>query len=259
MNQEIISTLNERNIILSNLDSLIKHGNDSKKNKNQLSLFGGQESFKPKLSEPENTNYQDLLDKEKDTLGVCLTYNIFDRHILLVKRFCNNTVRSLNEMTESKQSGIVLIAQITDFKFKKSKAGNNYAKITIQDHNSSAEAYIWGDIYKKHISSLFKGQIYLIELGYNKDNESVFILNIKDVRDIDPKDYVSKIILHLNNFRDAVLVRPYTFKMWGSDYALDFNYNGQIINAPYRINMTEEHFSYLKQHITDIEVEKKDG
>lgn len=260
MNNQIRETLANRAVIMNNLENLIKYGNDFKKNSQQLSLFGSSIEAKPRMIVPDYINFDDMIKKEKDALGVCLTYDIFNRYILLIKRFCNNNVMSLNSMTESKLNGIILIASIADIEYKKSIAGNNYAKITIQDANDSCNVFLWGTIYQTHISKVIKDKLYMIELGYNKENESVFILNIKDLNSIDPKEHISTIVLGLNNFSNVVAVRKYVFEsmFYGTlgDYNLIFKYNDDEIVAPYKIKFTEEDYLFLKNHITHLDVIK---
>ena len=253
MNDEIKSKLEWRETVVDNLEKLIKHG--SNQDNNQLSLFGNSKET-IKLETPKVFNYKQILDKETEVLGVNLTYNVFDRYILIYKRFCNSTIRTVVESTESINKAIFL-ATVRDIEYKKSQAGNNYAKILLQDHDSSISVFLWGEFYKKKISSIFKDKIYLIEVTYNNENNSTAIVNLRDVNDIDIKDYISSIIIHLDSPKNTAKVVPYIHqKMFGNDYNFKFNYCGDIFNAPYKINFSEENYLYLKDFITNLTVEK---
>jgi len=259
MNNQIRDVLSNRVTIVENIDNLVKYGNDFKKNLQQLSLFGNSIEAKPKLSEINNINYYEAVTKEKNILGICLTYNIFDKYFLIKKRFCNNTISSLNEMTEDCPSGIILLSSINDIEYRTSLAGNKYAKLQLQDYDSSCGVYLWGSAYQKNISKIFKDRIYLIELGYNKDNESVFIINIRPVDDINPQEYISTIILGIDK-SNTVKTREYVFKnmFMGTtgDYNLIFRYSEVDYAAPYKIIFNEEHYLYLKDLNINIEIQK---
>lgn len=259
MNDQIKQELLNRVTIVNNLDNLVKYGNNFKKNLQQFSLFGDSIEIKPQIPQAEYINYDEIIAKEKDILGVCLTYNIFDRYYLVKKRFCNNTISSLNEMTESCPTGIMLLASVDDIEYRKSMSGNNYAKITIQDHNDSCKAYLWGKYYQNNISKIFKNQIYLIELGYKKDNESIFIVNIRKVEDIDPKDFISELALEIDK-SNVIKVREYVFnnmfKGIQGDYNLIFRYTGVDSIAPYKVSFSESDYLYLKDLVINIEIKK---
>lgn len=254
INDEIKSTLHWRATILANAERLIKYG--SQADNSQLSLFGNDNKQFVKLEEPQEVDYNDILDKEKDVLGVNLIYNVFDRYILIAKRFCNNTVRSLVEKTES-ASGIAFLAMVTDIEYKKSGAGNNYAKIYLRDNDSTIRVYLWGDVYRKNISRIYKNKIYLVEVNYNKEKDTTSITNIKDVEEIEIERFVKSLTIYLDDARSAVLAKFYIDnKMFGSQYNLYFNYNDEVFKAPFKINFNEENYLYLKNIILDIGVEK---
>ena len=114
MNKIIRDKLLWRATIVENSESLIK--SCSRNNKDQLSLFAETKNETIDLKTPENINYEQILQREVDLMGVSLTYNIQDKYILHSKRFCNNTLRSINELSES-QGKIVFIAKIDTIEY----------------------------------------------------------------------------------------------------------------------------------------------
>ena len=130
MNQEIKDKLLWRATIIENSESLIR--SCSRNDKAQLSLFEETKHETITLEIPE-INPEDWVRKESDVLGVSLTYNIQDRYILHSKRFCNSTLRSINELTESGDK-LIFIARIDEIEYRKSLAGNNYARINWKDY-----------------------------------------------------------------------------------------------------------------------------
>lgn len=252
MNQKIRDELLWRATIVENSESLIK--SCSRNNKNQLSLFAETKNETINLKEPQDVNYEELLQREVDLMGVALTYNIQDRYILHSKRFCNNTLRSINELSES-QGKIVFIAKIDAIEYKTSLSGNNYARILWKDSDSETRMFLFGEQYQKLISKAFKGRYYLCECSYNKDKESLLIVNFKAIEDIEIADSVSTIILDIKDPESMVLLRGYVFsRMIGSQYDLILQYKGSEFNAPYKINFTEENYCDIKELINNLTV-----
>lgn len=255
MNQQIKDTLLWRATIVENSESLIK--SCSHNNKDQLSLFADIKNETIVLNVPDNIDNEQLIQKEVDVLGVALTYNIQDRYILHSKRYCNNTIRSINELTES-QGKLIFIAKINDIEYKTSLAGNNYARVSWRDYDSEATMFLFGDQYQKLISKAFKGRYYLCECSYNKDKESLSVVNFKAIEEIEIAENISTIILSVkDDIESIVSLRGYIFnKMIGSQYNLIFIYKGQENKAPYKINFTEENYCDIKEFINDLTVIK---
>jgi len=255
MNQQIRDELLWRATIVENSESLIK--SCSRNNKDQLSLFAETKNETIDLKIPQDVNYEELLQREVDLMGVALTYNIQDKYILHFKRFCNNTLRSINELSES-QGKIVFIAKIDTIEYCTSLAGNNYARILWKDSDSECRMFLFGEQYQKLISKAFKGRYYLCECLYNKDKESLSIVNFKAIEDIEIADSVSTIVLNVkDDIESVVSIRNYVFtKMIGNQYDLIFVYKGSENKAPYKINFTEENYCDIKELITNIDVRK---
>jgi len=255
MNQEILDKLRHRAIIINNIDGLNSYGLSFNKNKQQLSLFGDAVESKISLVESNDINYGELIEKEKDSLGVYLTYNPFDEFILVNKKYCNNTIESLLDVANDCKKGIILLARIIEVKYKKSAAGNSYAKVIIGDSTGNYMVYLWGKDYSKLIKDIFKDQIYLIELGFIKDGNTFFVVNIKEARNIDIEKYVKEICLQIEDPENIPIVREYIFSnMIGSQYSLSFIHNGEKYDAPYRINFTSDDYYYLKDYITNLKI-----
>lgn len=255
MNKIIRDKLLWRATIVENSESLIK--SCSRNNKDQLSLFAETKNETIDLKTPENINYEQILQREVDLMGVSLTYNIQDKYILHSKRFCNNTLRSINELSES-QGKIVFIAKIDTIEYCTSQAGNNYARVLWKDYDSECRMFLFGEQYQKLISKAFKGRYYLCECSYNKDKESLSIVNLKAIEDIEIADSISTIVLSVKDDVESVIsIRNYVFtKMIGSQYDLVFVYKGAENKAPYKINFTEENYCDIKEFINDLTVRK---
>lgn len=252
MNQQIRDNLYDRAVMLENLESIMK--SCSNKNSSQLSLFDDISKETISLKMPENVNYDEMIQKEVDVLGVSLTYNIQDRYILHSRRFCNHTLRTINELTES-QDRIVFIGRLDDIEYKKSLAGNNYGRIIWRDYDSECRMFLFGDSYQKLISRAFKNRYYLCECSYNNDKNSLSIVNFRPIEDINIEEYVSTIIIEPKDKYHIFSLREYVFgNMIGGGYNLIFLYEGQELVAPYKVRFTEENYCDIKDLIKNINV-----
>lgn len=252
MNQQIRDSLLERETILENIESIMK--SCSNKNTSQLSLFEDVKTETISLKIPENVNYDELIQKEVDVLGISLTYNLQDRYILHSRRFCNHTLKTIEELT-SNENRIVFIAKIDDIEYKKSLLGNNYARITWKDYDSEATMFLFGDNYQKLISRAFKGRYYLCECNYNNEKNSLSIVNFRPIEDINIEEYISTIIIEPKDKYHIFSLREYVFSnMIGGGYNLIFLYEGQELVAPYKVRFTEENYCDIKDLIKTINV-----
>jgi DNA polymerase III alpha subunit len=252
MNDDIKDKLLWRATIIENSESLIK--SCSRINKNQLSLFEEVKNDAVELKSPQDLNYDLMVEKEVDVLGVALTYNIQDKYILHTKRFCNHTLRSINELMVD-EGRIVFIAKINDIEYRTSMAGNNYAKIFWKDFDSTTRMYLFGDMYQKLISKAFKGRYYLCECSYNKDKDSLNIVNFKAIEELEIKEYINEIVLVVDDPEKLPELRNYVWKnMIGDEYKLTFLYKGVEFSAPYKIKFSEENYLDIKDLITNINV-----
>lgn len=255
MNQysKIKETIDYRALILENTETLIK--SCSKKNIGQLSLFGEEQTKETiALKQPDNVDTEYYFEKESEVLGICLTYNMQDKYILHSKRFCNSSVRLINELTETKNN-LVFIAKISDIEYKTSMMGNNYARIKFRDYDSELQAFLFGESYKNLISTAYKGRYYICECFYNNEKQSVSIVNFKPIEEVDILSFINTIILEVSDKYKIFELRDFIWNnMIGSDYDLIFSYDGEQFRAPYKIRFNEEIYQNLKPLIKDINV-----
>jgi len=253
MNQSLREEYDFRATALSNIGNLIAHY--SKKDTAQMSLFPISEDTSFEMRRPEVINYKEIANAEKDVLGVCLSYNEFDKFILERLRFCNTTINGLNDVIEDNDN-LIFIATVDEIEYKKSQFGNNYAKLTLRDNIASINLFLFGDLYKKHISSIYKNKFYLIKASYSATLQRTNILSIKSIEDINITDYVSGIKLYLG--QDMVklfLVKQYVnTKMNGNMLDLIFVYDGEDFKHPCKINFNEEIYLDIKDNINSIEI-----
>lgn len=259
MNEQIKRQYEERAIILENLDAVLS--NTRKSNKSQLSLFADQINESISLKMPEVLDFNKIAEDEEAVLGICLSYNKYDKYILHKLTFCNSTVRSVNQTTEDNQN-LIFIGTIKTINYLKSKFGNNYAKVTIRDYDSTLDAYIFGDVYKNNISSMYVGREYLFKVSYSQERQSVTILKIAEINTLDLNEYIDSIILTIKEDLKSVIQVKELTNVNSIHYCKDafgvmFLWHGKIYPHPTPVKFDEEFYLNIKDHILDINIERK--
>ena len=117
------------------------------------SLFGDMEEMKPERPPlPESEGYMDimeLLQREKDLVGMYLSSHPLDRYEFEIRNFTNCQLADLSnhisECEARKQTAKVYVAGIvTDFKQLTTKTGKPYSRTTLEDYSGSYELTLFG-------------------------------------------------------------------------------------------------------------------
>jgi len=117
------------------------------------SLFGDMEEMKPERpAMPDNEGDMDimeLLQREKDLVGMYLSSHPLDRYKFELQNFTNCKLANLNnfvsECEAKKQTPKVYIAGIvTDFKQLTTKTGKPYSRTILEDYSGSYELSLFG-------------------------------------------------------------------------------------------------------------------
>jgi DNA polymerase III alpha subunit len=256
MNESLKEEYANRAVMLENLDNIMAHAR--RKDTSQLSLFQEETHQTIQLKQPDNINFQSIAKMEKDVLGVCLSYNEFDKYILHSLLFCNNTINDVHQIIEN-NNNIIFMGIVEEIDYRKSQYGNFYAKVSVRDFAASIDLFLFGGLYKKHISQIFKGRCYLIKCTYDSATQRTNIVSLKCVDDLNINDYISGIVLDIqSNLKDVIFVKEYAnTRMFGDELDLFFKFQNQTFKHPVRVKFTEEIYLDIKNHINSIEIIKK--
>lgn len=137
------------------IDEIVRYGelykNDSLSG--GVSLFGDMEEMKPERPPlPENEGDMDILDvlqREKELVGMYLSSHPLDRYSFEIKNFTNQKLAELSnyvaECESKKQSAKVYVAGIVaDVKNLTTKGGKPYSRTTLEDYSGSYELALFG-------------------------------------------------------------------------------------------------------------------
>ena len=137
------------------IDELLDYGDRVKASKEDggMSLFGEVEELKPVRPEVPpligEENQMDLLQHEKELVGMYLSSHPLDRYSFELENFTNCSIGSLNDRIaedERKHTSekITTAGFITSYKQMVSKTGRPWSKTVIEDYNGSYELALFG-------------------------------------------------------------------------------------------------------------------
>lgn len=251
MNNYIKEKLNHRQVLIDNISAV--YDSTKKKDSNQLSLFD-EVVNKPELELKSDINYLELLRREKENLGLSITYNVLLEYELVKLKHCNITINEIFKLKEDKKD-LIFIAELSSVKNMIAKSsGNKYTKLYFEDNTDVQEFYLFGKYYKNLLNQCFTNNYYIVKCNYNYDRQSAFVTKIENLNSFDIKKYVSKITIGCNKSQIFSL-RDYVFKhMIGSDYELYFNIDNVKIKAPYNVKINPEIIQTLDKNNFNLNV-----
>jgi DNA polymerase III alpha subunit len=231
---EIILT--NRQILLDNVGDL--HNKYKNHNPNQLSLFDNKENEINELQLKSNVNFNDLLNKEKEVLGICISYNRLIPYSLIRSKICNTNIGNVFD-NKKNNDNLKFIGNLSSIKHMTAKSsGNKYAKLFFEDETGVYEFYLFGEQYKKYIQSTFTDRIYMVKATYKLDRGSAFVTKLIEADRLDISKIISNIYIEISSTEKAIKIREYVYKnMIGKDYNLYYRFFEKEIKAPYKIKI----------------------
>ena len=136
----------------------------------QASLFGDIETIetaRPSLPEYEPWSHIQLLEEEKQLVGMYLSAHPLDQYYMEWRYGCNTTAATLKEKEIAGQE-ITMAGLVTGLQERISKKGSPWGLLTIQDYTGSAEIRLFGDTYLKYKSICVTGVPIYIKASYQQ-------------------------------------------------------------------------------------------
>lgn len=136
----------------------------------QASLFGDMETIetaRPSLPEYEPWSHIQLLEEEKQLVGMYLSAHPLDQYYMEWRYGCNTTAATLKEKEITGQE-ITMAGLVTGLQERISKKGSPWGLLTIQDYTGSAEIRLFGDTYLKYKSICVTGVPIFIKASYQQ-------------------------------------------------------------------------------------------
>lgn len=156
------------------IERLIRFGNVYQTNKTQSTnnLFGDTvmpEIAAPRLPSCEPWVLMELLEHERDVIGVFMSGNPLDHFKFEMKYYSITNLAEFNEINESNtlisanlSKTFRLAGWVKDAQHKITKTGKNFGKLTIEDFSGKTELLLWSDEYMRFKDYIDKGKNILV-------------------------------------------------------------------------------------------------
>ena len=180
------------------VDALVRYGSriQTEKNNAQQSLFGGDNGVsdiqKPSVPVRGDAVQLELLNKEKELIGMYLSAHPLDEYKLLLNSVCKCSLADLNDLGKLNGKEIAVAGIVTDTNEFYLKNGTPAGKMTIMDYNGAYEFAFFRKDYEMFRTRMFKDYFLLIQgrvqpRQWGKEGELEFkvtsITQLSDVRD----------------------------------------------------------------------------
>ena len=156
------------------LDELVRYGEHYRSDNMDAgaSLFGGMEELKPVRPEVPalavEENVLELLQKEKDLVGMYLSSHPLDRYDFEIQNFTNCPLSELQSRItrceeEKKTAKITVAGIVTSCQQQVSKTGRPYSKTVLEDYSGSWELALFGKDHEAFMSYMKPKETLFLE------------------------------------------------------------------------------------------------
>lgn len=173
---------------------LIRYGKgvQEEKNLNESSLFGMEDEGMqiprpPKPTHEPSTGDLERLGKEKELVGLYLSANPLAPYRPLLQYYCTINTETIQEKIDNEQRGsYVLGGMITRCSEGRTKSGNLYGRLTIEDYYGNYEFAIFGDRYLELKNFINKDSLVIIygDIESRPYRADEFEFNIKRITEM---------------------------------------------------------------------------
>ena len=176
------------------------------------SLFGDMEEMKPERPAlPDNEGEMDimeLLQREKDLVGMYLSSHPLDRYAFEIHNFTNCHLADLNQLVadceaQKKTSKVYVAGIVTDCKQLTTKTGKPYSRTLLEDYSGSYELTLFGKDHEAYLQYMTPKATLFLE----GDIEEKFFLKPEERAQGKTAPYAFKVrkVTLLGNLSDSML------------------------------------------------------
>ena len=180
------------------IDALVRYGTriQNEKNNAQQSLFGGDSGIsdiqKPTIPVRGDAVQLELLNKEKELIGMYLSAHPLDEYKILLNSVCKCSLSDLGNLEKYRGKEISVAGIVTDTTEFYLKNGTPAGKMVVMDYNGMHEFAFFRKDYEMFRTRMFKDYFLFIQgrvqpRQWSKDGELEFkvesITQLSDVRD----------------------------------------------------------------------------
>jgi DNA polymerase III, alpha subunit len=250
------------------IDNLIRYGQryQAEQNEAQNSLFGGEDAANiavPTPPELDKWSQIELLNRERECVGIYLSAHPLDEFNIVLKGLCNTKCTELEDLsTLSTKENIVLGGIITSVESRLTKTGKPCGFVVIEDFNGSGRIALFGEEWAKWQGMLREGYTVFIRAKCSQrfKDSKFFDFRISDIKLLQTvkEESIDKITLHVNvNDLNEELVDDLMSIVSANKGStqLFLQVNDHINNTNFlmrarerEIELTHDFLSYIEQH-----------
>jgi DNA polymerase-3 subunit alpha len=179
----------------------------------QSSLFGGESGLAipaPKIMPVEPYGKIEMLNIEKEVVGLYISGHPLDQYKFEIKHLCNTSVKQLKDLDGLKSKGRITVGGVvTAVSHRITKTGKPYGVMTLEDYDDSMEFFMFSDKYVNFKQYLETGWfLYLkgtVKARWKRENEFEFSIDdmelLGEVREKMTKGIVLR--MHLQDLSSA--------------------------------------------------------
>ena len=248
------------------LETLMRYGNTFQADQAQAmnSLFGADmvDIAKPDIPVSEHWNEIELLNKERELIGIYLSAHPLDEYAIILKHVCNTNALSLEDKESLVGKDITFGGMITTVRKGITRNGNPYGIAKLEDFTGSIELPLFGEDWVKFQGYMDEGMFLYISAKCQprqwKPEEIEIKINtiqlLPDVKD----ELIEKLTLYIPlNKLDSTLVADLAALIKGEkgNTELYFTITDReekskvdLFARPYKINVGKDLMNYLNEH-----------
>ena len=157
------------------LDALMRYGLSFQEDRNNMfaNLFGDQDdsgiSRPPLPPRPADWSKLERLDKEKSLVGMYLSAHPLDDYQPYLKFICNTNLQQVKELENlPKNVDLTFAAIVTQVDERRSQKGDLYAKLVLEDYDTSLEYTFFSKPYAQYSNLLKKDSLLSFRARYQE-------------------------------------------------------------------------------------------
>ena len=250
------------------VDALVRYGTriQTEKNNAQQSLFGGDNGVsdiqKPNIPVRGDAVQLELLNKEKDLIGMYLSAHPLDEYKLLLDSVCKCSLSDLNDLEKMRGKEIAVAGIVTDTTEFYLKNGTPAGKMTVMDYNGMYEFAFFRKDYEMFRTRMFKDYFLLIQGRVQPrpySNPEVLEFKVQSVTQLsDVRDAVREIKLYtpteiltrefIDELIEVAKVSKGKAQLKFSLQDLQEAVNVSAYSRKYKVALTKEIAEFIEKH-----------
>lgn len=212
------------------IEQVLRYGNlvQTERASAQNSLFGEMDSGamvqKPVPLEGQEWGKLEMLEKERELVGIYLSSHPLDDYRTVIERYCTNTVADLDDVKPLNGRKIKIAGMITSVKHLSTKTGKPYGRFTIEDFSGSHEFTLFSRDWETHRPRCFEQNVMLINARVGEHPFRPGELEIA----IESMDMLSEIVDKIRNIEISISINDITDEFIENIHGLALSNSGSL-------------------------------